>query len=286
MGVEPFLVLNGDVWMDYPYAALRERFSAGLPGKDQAHLVLVPNPDHNPRGDFAYDAGRMVEPVPGMAADTAAAALLRVIAALHVLRARRVSPVAVQRLQRWSLQARTAAAHRGRQRARRRGDLPRRLARHRHAGASRRAESHVQCAPMTEFKGIPVVPAGAADGARASGEKYVTPQGFTAIRDGIKAAVARPSRRSDASPPGCARRCRRAAGSTRSSRPCASTAWPRCARKPSAPTSVNAGTPARRPSCSWARSARAPAASARSTPATRAAGSTPRNPPTRPGPCS
>ena len=34
---------------------------------------------------------------------------------------------------------------------------------------------------MSEFKGIPVVSA-------KSGEKYVTPQGFTAIRDGIKAA--------------------------------------------------------------------------------------------------
>jgi len=76
MGVEPFLVLNGDVWMDYPYAVLRERYAAGLPGKDQAHLVLVPNPGHNPRGDFAYTDGRMIEPVPGMAADTAAAALL------------------------------------------------------------------------------------------------------------------------------------------------------------------------------------------------------------------
>jgi MurNAc alpha-1-phosphate uridylyltransferase len=76
MGVEPFLVLNGDVWMDYPYAALRERFAAGLPGRDQAHVVLVPNPSHNPRGDFAYADGRMIEPVPGMAADTAAAARL------------------------------------------------------------------------------------------------------------------------------------------------------------------------------------------------------------------
>lgn len=76
-GVEPFLVLNGDVWMDYPYAALREKFSNGLPGRDQAHLVLVPNPDHNPKGDFAYDSGRMVEPVPGMRADTEVAALLR-----------------------------------------------------------------------------------------------------------------------------------------------------------------------------------------------------------------
>jgi len=72
MGVEPFLVLNGDVWMEYPYARLREQYSSGLPGKDQAHLVLVPNPDHNPKGDFAFDAGRMVEPAPGMTPDTAA----------------------------------------------------------------------------------------------------------------------------------------------------------------------------------------------------------------------
>jgi MurNAc alpha-1-phosphate uridylyltransferase len=73
MGVEPFLVLNGDVWMQYPYAGLRARFApGGLPGKDQAHLVLVPNPGHNPRGDFAHVDGRMIEPMPGMmAADTA-----------------------------------------------------------------------------------------------------------------------------------------------------------------------------------------------------------------------
>jgi MurNAc alpha-1-phosphate uridylyltransferase len=73
IGVEPFLVLNGDVWMQYPYADLRAKYAQGLPGKDQAHLVLVPNPDHNPQGDFAFDAGRMVEPVPGMAVDTAVA---------------------------------------------------------------------------------------------------------------------------------------------------------------------------------------------------------------------
>jgi lipoic acid synthetase len=34
---------------------------------------------------------------------------------------------------------------------------------------------------MSEFKGVPIVPAG-----RESGRKYVTPQGFTAIRDGLK----------------------------------------------------------------------------------------------------
>lgn len=73
MGVESFLVLNGDVWMDYPYERLRARFAAGLPAKDQAHLVLVPNPAHNPKGDFAVLDDRMVEPVPGMAADAAVA---------------------------------------------------------------------------------------------------------------------------------------------------------------------------------------------------------------------
>jgi MurNAc alpha-1-phosphate uridylyltransferase len=74
MGVEPFLVLNGDVWMQYRYARLREKFARGLPGRDQAHLVLVPNPQHNPQGDFAVEADRMVQAVPGMAADTAVAA--------------------------------------------------------------------------------------------------------------------------------------------------------------------------------------------------------------------
>jgi lipoic acid synthetase len=37
---------------------------------------------------------------------------------------------------------------------------------------------------MTDFKGIPVVP-----GATRSGQKYVTPQGITAIKDGVKATV-------------------------------------------------------------------------------------------------
>jgi lipoic acid synthetase len=45
---------------------------------------------------------------------------------------------------------------------------------------------------MNEFKGIPVVAptaGSAADAERRSGQKYLTPQGFTAIRDGIKAAT-------------------------------------------------------------------------------------------------
>ena len=39
---------------------------------------------------------------------------------------------------------------------------------------------------MNEFKGIPLVTPEAAAAPKRSGEKYVTPQGFTAIRDGIK----------------------------------------------------------------------------------------------------
>lgn len=58
LGRAPFLVLNGDVWTDYPFAKLRESLRAG----DLAQLVLVPNPAHNARGDFVLRAGRIVEP--------------------------------------------------------------------------------------------------------------------------------------------------------------------------------------------------------------------------------
>lgn len=52
-----FIVLNGDVWTDFPYARLRAALQPG----DLAHLVLVPNPAHNPGGDFVLDQGRIVE---------------------------------------------------------------------------------------------------------------------------------------------------------------------------------------------------------------------------------
>ena len=57
LGPAPFLVLNGDIWTDYPYAKLRESLRAA----DLAHLVLVANPMHNPGGDFVLRAGRVVE---------------------------------------------------------------------------------------------------------------------------------------------------------------------------------------------------------------------------------
>jgi MurNAc alpha-1-phosphate uridylyltransferase len=61
LGSAPFLVLNGDVWSDYPYAQLHDRPGTG----DLAHLVLVPNPSHNPHGDFVLEDGRMLEGLPG-----------------------------------------------------------------------------------------------------------------------------------------------------------------------------------------------------------------------------
>lgn len=46
LGLEPFLVVNGDVWTDYPFAGL-SLIPAGL-----AHVVLVNNPLHHAAGDF------------------------------------------------------------------------------------------------------------------------------------------------------------------------------------------------------------------------------------------
>jgi len=51
LGEHPFLVVNGDIATDYPFGRLRNQTS-GL-----AHLVLVPNPPHHPRGDFALRSG-------------------------------------------------------------------------------------------------------------------------------------------------------------------------------------------------------------------------------------
>jgi MurNAc alpha-1-phosphate uridylyltransferase len=57
LGPAPFLVLNGDVWTDYPYEQLR----GVLRPTDLAHLVLVPNPAHNVNGDFVLRNRRIVE---------------------------------------------------------------------------------------------------------------------------------------------------------------------------------------------------------------------------------
>jgi len=54
LGEAPFLVVNGDIWTDYPFTRLPRE-----PGRGQAHLVLVDNPSHHPQGDFHLAAGRV-----------------------------------------------------------------------------------------------------------------------------------------------------------------------------------------------------------------------------------
>ena len=51
----PFLVINGDVWTDYPLATLTSALSCSSDKEVDAHLVLVPNPDHNVAGDFCLN---------------------------------------------------------------------------------------------------------------------------------------------------------------------------------------------------------------------------------------
>ncbi len=53
LGREPFWVVNGDVYADYSFDL------AGLDRNTLAHLVLVPNPEHNPGGDFALLDGKV-----------------------------------------------------------------------------------------------------------------------------------------------------------------------------------------------------------------------------------
>jgi MurNAc alpha-1-phosphate uridylyltransferase len=53
LGEAPFLVVNGDVWCDYPLSRLRNI------QPDGAHLVLVPNPPQHPKGDFLLCEGQV-----------------------------------------------------------------------------------------------------------------------------------------------------------------------------------------------------------------------------------
>ena len=60
LGPYPFLVVNGDVLTDYPFADLALGDERSLAGSRDAHLVLVPNPPQHPRGDFGLEGGLAV----------------------------------------------------------------------------------------------------------------------------------------------------------------------------------------------------------------------------------
>ncbi|MBT8422531.1 MAG: nucleotidyltransferase family protein [Gammaproteobacteria bacterium] len=53
LGSEPFWLVNGDVYIDYEFS------QPALPAGTHAHLLLVPNPTHNPAGDFALSGAQV-----------------------------------------------------------------------------------------------------------------------------------------------------------------------------------------------------------------------------------
>jgi MurNAc alpha-1-phosphate uridylyltransferase len=57
LGLEPFLLVNSDVFTDFDFRVL-------VDGPRRATLVLVPNPAHNARGDFGLDAAGYVSVLP------------------------------------------------------------------------------------------------------------------------------------------------------------------------------------------------------------------------------
>jgi MurNAc alpha-1-phosphate uridylyltransferase len=55
LGESPFIAVNGDVWTDFDFATLPRE------PRGDAHLILVDNPMHNPRGDFALDSDGRIQ---------------------------------------------------------------------------------------------------------------------------------------------------------------------------------------------------------------------------------
>jgi len=62
LGKEPFLVVNGDIFIDYDFSKAREIGMAMRANPDMfsAYLVLVDNPPHNPKGDFGLSNSRVL----------------------------------------------------------------------------------------------------------------------------------------------------------------------------------------------------------------------------------
>jgi len=56
LGEEPFVVVNGDVFTSYDF-----QYNRPLADGVLAHLILVPNPEHNPKGDFALDGNIVLD---------------------------------------------------------------------------------------------------------------------------------------------------------------------------------------------------------------------------------
>ncbi len=55
LDAETFIAVSADIWSEVDYAALPESIDG------TAHLVMVPNPDFHPRGDFNLENGHLNE---------------------------------------------------------------------------------------------------------------------------------------------------------------------------------------------------------------------------------
>lgn len=56
LGPGPFMVVNGDVFTDFPFELLA---NLEMPDSDLAHLVMVDNPPQHPIGDFVLTGDRL-----------------------------------------------------------------------------------------------------------------------------------------------------------------------------------------------------------------------------------
>lgn len=60
LGPDPFVVVSGDIWSEFPLGSCIGR----LASSDVAHFVLVPNPAFRAQGDFGLDGERLVDRAP------------------------------------------------------------------------------------------------------------------------------------------------------------------------------------------------------------------------------
>ena len=70
LGSKPFIAVNGDIWIDFDFSTLPQTPS-GL-----AHLVVVANPPHHPRGDFILRGGVLEDDSEQLSATRASGARL------------------------------------------------------------------------------------------------------------------------------------------------------------------------------------------------------------------
>lgn len=81
LGPGPFLVLNGDIWTDYDFAAL---VHPTVPAEAEVlgHLVLTPTPAHLAHGDFHLDARGLARREPAANKDLTYCGIARLTTAL------------------------------------------------------------------------------------------------------------------------------------------------------------------------------------------------------------